>query len=150
MPRGGRGGKRTGKPQSAYGNRTDLHSSIAGPTPNQVYGQGVAQQQALKAVPLPASGTTPPGAAAPPPAPPAPGAPPAGPAPVLPGGLGPIDRPSERPNEPLTAGLSSGPGPGPEALGQSTNPTANMLRGIYSKYPSPGLLALIQEAEKPS
>lgn len=32
------------------------------------------------------------------------------------GMLGPLDAPTQRPNEPLTAGLPSGPGPGPGAL----------------------------------
>ena len=33
-----------------------------------------------------------------------------------PGSHGPIDRPTERPNEPVTHGLPVGPGGGPEAL----------------------------------
>lgn len=34
------------------------------------------------------------------------------------GGGGALRRPSDRPDEPITAGLSSGPGPGPEAVQQ--------------------------------
>jgi hypothetical protein len=33
-----------------------------------------------------------------------------------PGDLGPFNRPTERPGEPLTTGIASGPGAGPEAL----------------------------------
>jgi hypothetical protein len=34
----------------------------------------------------------------------------------LQGAAGLLTRPTGRPNEPITAGLSSGPGPGPEAM----------------------------------
>ena len=35
----------------------------------------------------------------------------------LPGAVTPLDAPSARPNEPITAGLPVGGGPGPEAVG---------------------------------
>lgn len=35
----------------------------------------------------------------------------------MPGQVVPLDAPTQRPGEPLTAGLPHGPGPGPEALG---------------------------------
>lgn len=44
---------------------------------------------------------------------------------------GSLTHPTNRPNEPITAGLSRGPGPGPEALGvvQGT-PTGDLMRRI--------------------
>ena len=72
----------------------------------QQYGEAGRQLEAQRAVPLPnAAGA----AAARPASPAAPAAPP-------PGAM-PFDRATERPNEPLTAGLPMGPGVGPEALG---------------------------------
>lgn len=50
---------------------------------------------------------------------------------TLQGGVGALVRPSGRPGEPVTAGLSSGPGPGPEVLGLRTgNPTGMTMRNI--------------------
>jgi hypothetical protein len=60
--------------------------------------------------------------AAPPPAAPPP--------PVLPGSLGAFDRPSERAGEPVTAGMPTGPGPGPEVLFHA-DPTEETLRALY-------------------
>lgn len=118
MPRG-RGGQRQGTPGTQYANRTDLQSAepvAVKAAPGQTYGQATAQIAAQKQVPVAA----PPAPAASPPSQPAPGgaAPNAG---VLahtspePGEL-PFTGPSNRPNEPLTAGLPQGPGPGPESL----------------------------------
>lgn len=63
---------------------------------------------------------------APPPSP----APPVSPPPA--GGAGvpslpPITRPTERPSEPLTAGLSVGAGPGPEALNLQTPNDSDLI-----------------------
>jgi len=71
--------------------------------PNYGDGQELANLQAQ--APMSASGT--PGNA---PAPVAGGEPAQGPTVI------PIDAPSQRPNEPVTAGAASGPGPGPEIL----------------------------------
>lgn len=50
---------------------------------------------------------------------------------TLQGGVGALVRPSGRPNEPVTAGLSSGPGPGPEVLGlRQGSPTGSTLRNL--------------------
>jgi hypothetical protein len=48
----------------------------------------------------------------------------AGPAP---GALGAFNRPTERPNEPITHGLPTGPGAGPEIMQPSPNNSAKML-----------------------
>lgn len=106
----------------------------------QAYGERQAQEQAQRAVPLPA-------------APPVQVSPPS-PAPAaLPGSFGDFARPTERPNEPLTAGLPVGPGPGPEAmrppLGISNDDAVlAQLRGLYAAYPNSDLAALISAAER--
>lgn len=65
----------------------------------------------------------------------------------------PLTRPSERPNEPVTAGSAMGEGPGPEALQPvgmqpgSRQDTLMRLRAIVSRYPSPALLQLLYDME---
>lgn len=87
-----RGGPRQGTPGKSYDNRTDLLGN---------YGQS-------KPGASPASG----GAAAPAPA----GAPAAQPPEAVhPDTILPLDAPTQRPNEPVTAGLPFGPGAGPPA-----------------------------------
>jgi hypothetical protein len=87
MPRGGR---RRGTPGKGYSNRTDL---------------GMQYQSADQAgMATPAAG----GVEAPP-------APPQGP-PIYPEDIPNLMDPTARPEEPISAGLSFGPGPGPEAL----------------------------------
>lgn len=104
MPRGGR---RTGSPGTAYPNRSDLNAPLPqSAATNQPYGRAGQQLASQKIVPMAPS----PIAAAPPAAPSQPMVRP-------PGASGPFDRPTERPREPVTAGLPVGPGPGPEALG---------------------------------
>lgn len=98
-----RGGRRAGKPGKAYANRTDLAGKIpVQAAPNQAYGKAGAQMDAQRQLPMGAA-PSPVGSG---------GGPASAGIPQLP----PFDRPTERPDEPLTAGLSSGPGPGPEAL----------------------------------
>lgn len=135
-----RGGKRTGKPGKAYGNRSDLQG--AGLSSKQ-YGDGAARARSTAAVPVAAP-------AAPAAAPVDPAAPPAplGPGP---GGLGGLLDPSVRPNEPLTAGLPIGPGPGPGALAQTplaADPDEAALRAIYRAHPSRFLRELIETMEQ--
>jgi len=64
----------------------------------------------------------------------------------LPGTLGSL-LPSQRPGEPLTHGLPSGPGGGPEVLLPTRMPpTADylgQLRAIYAQYPTEALRELI-------
>lgn len=118
MPRG-RGGARQGTPGTAYPNRSDLQATEpVEVAPAKEYGERQQQQAAQRALPIAPSPT-----AQPPASPPAPQAPPQPPqAGMAPGAvhmLGndlPWLHPSERPNEPVTAGLPTGAGPGPEAL----------------------------------
>lgn len=104
MPRTGRGGSRTGAPGTAYSNRTDLNIAAA-PAEGREFGAVSADLSAQQAVPM-----------GPPPGATAPSVTPSPVASPLPGELTPLDAPSLRPNEPVTAGAPVGPGPGPEAL----------------------------------
>lgn len=108
MPRTGRGGSRQGKPGKAYTNRTDLNQKLpVQSAPGQTYGAQAQQQRAQQAVPM----GPPPSAARPPAA-----RPPS------------LMEPSQRPDEPLTAGMPFGPGPGPQAVATQPNPDLATLR----------------------
>jgi hypothetical protein len=103
MPRSGKGGLRQGTPGTAYGNRTDLNLPKT-TVPNQEYGKATQQMNAQSAVPMassPQSSGLPDAAKAQPA--------------VTPGSL-PFLHPTDRPNEPITAGINQGPGPGSEAI----------------------------------
>ena len=142
MPRNGQGGRRQGAPGKAYPNRTDMNQNRQPVTvaSGQPYGARQEQVAAQRALPLPAAPPVP----APPP--PAPGA--------LPGGRGPFTRPTEYPDEPLTAGMSIGPGPGPEALAMRgvtvDDQLVAQLRGLYAAYPNSDIAALLAAAERRS
>ena len=107
MPRKGRGGARQGTPGTAYGQRTDLNQPIS-TVPGQEYGMAKQQADAQRAIPMAAS-----------PVAPAPAQPqqPQGQRPSMPQpGTMPHLDPTNRPEEPVTAGLPFGPGAGPEAI----------------------------------
>lgn len=56
-------------------------------------------------------------------------------------------RPSEQPGVPVTAGLASGPGPGPEALQapvQANDQVGQRLRMLYAMSPNNDVLRLIE------
>jgi hypothetical protein len=136
MPRRGRGGTRQGTPGTSYGNRTDLSTAkvpVAAYTGGS-YGSAKASADSQRAVPVQA----PPGATQVPPAQPPQ---PLGPAP---GTLGDLTGPTARPNEPLTHGLATGPGAGPEVLSTHPDPDINNLRAVYRIHPSSDLRALIE------
>jgi hypothetical protein len=70
----------------------------------------------------------------------------------IPGGVGPgdlvsLDAPSMRPDEPVTAGLPIGAGPGPADGNQVVNQDLWRLRALAQRYQSPELLKLIAIAE---
>lgn len=133
MPRQGRdnrGGARAGTPGKAYPNRTDLNV-IRQPVrtaPSKEYGSRVAQERAQQAMPVatpvaPAPGPTPnPGVRVPLPPP------------------TPLSAPSERPDEPVTAGIDMGAGPGRAALGLAP-PVDPDLLAFASYLPTLELLA---------
>lgn len=135
-----RGGKRKGTPGSPYPNRSDLRGPGTPDIPKTFTGQpyGAATQQAQ------VQGAGPPAS----PQPQAPGATPEGGPPGVPaGGLGPFNRPTERPNEPITHGLSTGPGGGPEAVGLNprNDAVSLQLRALYSQFPLPEIAELLSE-----
>ena len=107
-----RGGRRAGNRGTQPTNRTDIHQPlpVSAPTglPYGARGELVAAQQAVPMGPGPTAGG-PPSA-------------PGGEAPAQ--SVLPLGAPTQRPDEPVTAGLPIGPGPGPEALTQSA-PRAN-------------------------
>lgn len=132
MPRGGR---RSGKPGQAYPNRTDLNPAAQAAQVNRP-----PRIRTPEGVPAQGLQTTPQAAAAAPPQQPPP---PQGPL----AGAAPFDRPSERPDEPLTEGLAIGPGRGPEALGPMTSTASQELRALFLRYPLPELRELIEELD---
>lgn len=141
-----RGGARVGKPGTPYPNRSDLRQPVT-TAPAAQYGQRQAAMAQQQAIPLPKrvgeqiargaagggggsldSGWT-------------------GPPSDLPGGIPPglgYHDPTARPNEPVTAGLSTGPGPGPSPT-LHRDPETDALRDIYAMHPSNDLLALISK-----
>ena len=151
MPRTGKGGPREGKIGELYGNRTDLNTTLPVTTvPGQGYGEAAQQQAAQQAIPM---GSQPvPGASmsAPAPAPQAPAqqmpqatmsdqlsAPPQ----AYPGEL-PFLHPTMHPDEPITAGIDSGPGPGSEIISGPPAPVANDLIMAARR---PGASALLMD-----
>ena len=78
---------------------------------------------------------------------------PAGPSPTGEVELGAFNRPTEAPEEPVTAGVPMGAGPGPSAIPAigiqpgSREDLALRVRAVASKFPNPVLFALIQDLE---
>lgn len=119
-----------------YPNRSDLRNpakKIAKTAAKgQPYGQAGAQLASQSVVPMAPS----PSAMVP-----APQAPP-----IQPGGLGLFSRPTERPNEPVTAGSSFGPGrtSGREfVVPVAADSVLNELRGLYQAFPSDDLADML-------
>jgi hypothetical protein len=116
-----------------YSNRSDLRNPAQKmaktAVPGQGYGEAGAQLASQSVVPMASAA-------------PAPVAPPA----PMPGAMGPLNRPTDRPNEPLTAGASFGPGPTPGVqfvVPKESDPVLNELRGLYQAYPSPELADML-------
>ncbi len=121
------GGKRVGRPRVAYPQRRDLNSG------DRTYGDGVNKETVVAATP--GSPNTPDT-----PEPQPQGGP-------LPGQLVPLSAPSERPDEPVTAGLSVGPGPGPDTMVRPGDDDLFALRALARRFPSRDLLRLVAFAE---
>lgn len=114
-----RGGKRQGTPGKGYSNRTDLltNRQDAGASPFTPASGGVAAPQQA--------------------APRAPG--------VYPEDVPKLNDPTSRPNEPVTAGLWRGAGPGPEALGaMPPDPVTAEIEAAYALMPTPELRNVIR------
>ena len=102
-------------------NRSDLTQPSAQAVPDQPYGVAAAQKAAMNTIPLPNQQqarplSAPAAGGAPVSSPAPPGVPSAIPGAAMVGQNGPLTRPTERPNEPVTHGLPMGPGGGPEVL----------------------------------
>lgn len=116
-----------------YPNRSDLRNA-GGKVAKQVatgqtYGEATKQMNSQSAMPI---------ASAPTDARPTPPA-------IQPGQLGAFNRPTERPNEPVTAGASFGAGPTPRAqfAPPTTDPVLTELRALYAAYPSTELADML-------
>jgi len=79
---------------------------------------------------------------------------PTGPPPTEPGaGIVPLNASTQRPNEPITAGIPMGAGPGPEAIAPvgiqpgSKEDLILTIRAVASRYPNPAVLALLSDLE---
>lgn len=126
MPRNGRGGRRSGRPGAAYAQRSDLNAKprLAEQRPQPVRvarggTYGTRQQSEAAQRAVPLPEVV------------------------------PLDAPTARPDEPLTAGLPSGPGPGPEALGMvgPGNPKLSKLKAMFAADPDEDLGWLIAQME---
>jgi hypothetical protein len=118
-----------------YPNRSDLRNPAQKvakmAATGQAYGEAGKQLAAQSAVPM---GGSPMEAAPPPP---------------MPGQAGGLDRMTERPDEPLTAGMSFGAGPGTEALAAPSGGPGSkedlimQLRLATARFPNPNLIQLL-------
>lgn len=134
MPRTGRGGKVSAAPGKVYSNRADLNKPEPITTvPGQDYGKAAEQQAAQRAIPMSSQpvSTAPPSVPNPVPAPQAQNAPLSAPA-VNPGDIN-LFGPTERPEEPITAGIPSGPGPSSipgSGPGMQQNTVADLINNL--------------------
>lgn len=121
----------------AYANRTDLNNpakKVAMATAKgQTYGAATAQMESQRAVPM---GQAPTEMQA------------SQPTYTTPGGNGLFDRPSERPNEPITAGVNFGAGlnqmqSGITPAARPGDPVFERLRAIYDQFPNDELADLL-------
>jgi len=142
-----RGGPREGSVGGQYPNRSDMRIPGQGISPSnlpkgQGYGKGVQQARALRVAP--ASGTPSPN--------PSVGGTEQGARPVLlgPGDVPSLSDPTANPNEPVTAGLSVGPGVGPEGLGgimSQDSPELGIAKRLFLEFPNPDLRRYIAYLE---
>lgn len=121
-----------------YPNRSDLRNPTkklaAKATPGQTYGEAgkqIAAQQQVPMAPQPQPAVTQPQPVERP----------------RPGQFGPLDRPTERPDEPVTAGAPFGPGRMAPMSGYSGvrngDPVLDELRALYAAYPSEELADML-------
>lgn len=116
-----------------YSNRSDLRNPAKKvakmAATGQQYGKATEQMQAQSVVPVAAPPTTAPVRRAPA---------------VVPGSLGAFDRPTEAPNEPVTAGVDFGPGnnmaqAGIKPVPNYGNPVLQELMTLYKLFPNDDL-----------
>lgn len=115
----------------ALSKRTDGRQPVR-TLPNAKYGEGAAFEQAQQAAPMSGDiGGVMPGAA---------------PGPDL-SGIVPLDAPSQRPDEPLTAGMSGGPGAGPAVANRPSPMTAEQAAKVRAYLPVLVVLASRDDAD---
>lgn len=56
-----------------------------------------------------------------------------------------LNDPTNRPDEPVTAGMPFGPGPGPRPGMTTSDPVIDRLRVMYAAYPSPHIRRMLQQ-----
>lgn len=118
-----------------YGSRSDLQQAPRA-VPGQTYGQAGAQLASQQSVPLPSVGAGQGGAGG--------GGQATGQAPAPPSTpLTPINAPTQQPDTPLTAGLPSGPGAGPEALQGAQMSPIDEIRAMFQANPSDDMRRLV-------
>lgn len=135
-------------PRKARTTMSGEKAQAVSPVAGQMYGAGVEQAALQRAMPAPQArsasspatpNAVPPTAAAGPNEPPMPSGPSRDDqfrlamqaAQQMKGQPGLFNQPTDRPGEPVTTGLASGPGAGPEVLGtRGGNPTAQTLRRL--------------------
>jgi hypothetical protein len=145
-----RGGKRYGTQGKAYPSRTDLNVP-AQAAKGQQYGKATAQLESQRQVPIARPATD--------------NVPTAAPAAAAPGSVDrlvaaaaaagapttPLDAPTARPDEPLTAGLPVGPGAGAEANPFSQVGSADdaimAIRAAFQAYPSEELRMILERLD---
>ena len=136
MPRTGKGGKREGASQTSYANRTDLNDRGPQPitaAPGQAYGERQMQEDAQRAVPM--AGIDVPA--------PQPQAAPAQPQQLIPApGEYLFDHPTQRPEEPLLAGVH--PVYGIPSQEMTNRPHAALATALESASMSPEATPLVQ------
>ena len=121
------GGVRTGQPQTAYTNRRDLDAGTqpVRSTKSKVQGDRKRRESAQQVIPLPATQ-----------------------GPPRPGSMTSLIAPTERPGEPITAGLPFGPGAGPDVQYAPVNANDALweLRALVARHPNYTDLARIVAA----
>jgi hypothetical protein len=133
MPRGkGPGGPRQGTPGKGYSNRTDLASNMdmskntaaSGGMTAPAPDPGVAQLGQPEALPMPAVGAD---------------------------DIPNLTDPTQRPDEPVMAGVPLGAGPGPEAMGpmppNPMDPTRQIVQALMDLAPSPDLARILNRLD---
>lgn len=114
----GRGGARVGKPGASYSNRTDLNAQPVRTQTGQTYGEAGAERAAQQAMPLAGQ-------------------------PTPPDPTGGLYAPTQRADEPVTAGMAQGPGAGP-SFGELDDRA--LIEALARRFPgTPGLDRMLRE-----
>lgn len=124
-------------PGTGYRNRTDLATQPVKTNQGQGYGTAKAQQDAQRQQPIAGSPTANVGNAM------------GQMQGLAPGEIPSLSDPTANPNEPLTAGLPIGPGPGVGSLKTAAfgPQELSVMRGLFLKYPNDDLRRLIEWTE---